>query len=95
LGSGSGKNIPNYFSKSSETVFGVKNTKILRCRSESGIRNLFDPGSGMEKLRSGIRDLGSEINIPDRNTGFLKFHSDKFIKPMKIRKLEAPDLSNW
>jgi hypothetical protein len=45
-------NIPDHFSESLETVFRVKNT------SGSGIRNLFDTGSGMEKF-------GSGINTPD------------------------------
>jgi 2'-phosphotransferase len=34
-------------------------------KSRSGIRNLFDPGPGMEKFGSGIRDKTSRI----RNTG--------------------------
>jgi hypothetical protein len=53
--SGSG-DIPDHFSRSLETVFWVKNTFSLRCGS--GIRNLFDPGSGVEKF-------GSEMFIPD------------------------------
>jgi hypothetical protein len=42
--------IPDHFSKRLETVFGVKNTQILRCGSGSVIRiwDLFDPGSGMK-----------------------------------------------
>jgi hypothetical protein len=34
------------------------------------IRNLFNPGSGMEKLGFGILDPGSGINIPDPQHGF-------------------------
>jgi hypothetical protein len=51
-------NIPDNFSESLETVFRVKNTSILGCGFGSGIWNLFDPGSGMEKF-------GSGINIPN------------------------------
>ncbi len=52
-------NIPDYFEKN----FWVENTKILWCGS--GIRNLFDPGSGMEKSDPGwtsrIRNNADEI----------------------------------
>jgi hypothetical protein len=48
----SGMNISDHFSKSLETSFWEKILKNLRCGS--GIRNLL--GSGMEKIRSGIRD---------------------------------------
>jgi hypothetical protein len=51
--SGSGMNIPDHISGSLETFLWVKNTQILLCGS--GIRNFFDPGSGMEKFGSGIR----------------------------------------
>jgi hypothetical protein len=53
-------NIPDHFSESSETVFRDKNTLIILCGS--GIRNLFDPGSGIrvEKFGSGIRDKHPE-----------------------------------
>jgi hypothetical protein len=44
--SGSGRNIPDLFSASLNTLMQTR------------IRDLFDPGSGMEKFRSGI-------NIPD------------------------------
>jgi hypothetical protein len=37
-------NNPHHLSESLETVFRVKNTSILL--SGSGIRNLFEPGSG-------------------------------------------------
>jgi hypothetical protein len=43
-------NILDHFSESLEIIFWVKNTYI------SGIRNTFDPGSGMEKFEPGIRD---------------------------------------
>jgi hypothetical protein len=50
-------NIPDHISESLGKIFVVR---ILKSwfGSESGIRNLFDPGSGMEKF-------GSGINIPD------------------------------
>ncbi len=57
-GTGSGMNIPDHFSESLDTVFWVKIILILWCWSGSGIRNLSDSGSGMEKF-------GSGINIPD------------------------------
>jgi hypothetical protein len=47
---------PRSFPESIETVFRVKNTKNLLCGS--GIRNLYDPGSGTEKFGSGIQDPG-------------------------------------
>jgi hypothetical protein len=47
-------NIPDYLSESFEIQFRVKNTYIFLCGS--GIRNLFDPESGMKKFGSGIRD---------------------------------------
>ncbi len=53
---GSGMNIPDHLSESSETVFRVKVLKIFSCGSGTGTQNLFDPGSRMEKFRSGIRD---------------------------------------
>jgi hypothetical protein len=46
-------NIPDPFFESLETIFWVKNTLILLCRSGSGIRNLFDPESG---IRDGKKD---------------------------------------
>jgi hypothetical protein len=56
-------NIQGHFFESLETVFGVKNTSILLRGSGSRIRDLFDmdPGSEMEKFRSGIqhKQIGS------------------------------------
>ncbi len=52
---GSGMNFPEHFSESLETVFRVKNIWIIWCGSGTGIRYLFDAGSAMEKLRSGIK----------------------------------------
>ncbi len=54
---GSGMNIPDQISESFETIFKVKNTRILWCGSGSRIRDLvtLDPGSGMEKFGSGFR----------------------------------------
>jgi hypothetical protein len=48
---------PNHISESLETIFRVKNIYIVLCGS--GFRNLFDPGSGMEKFGSGIKNPGS------------------------------------
>jgi hypothetical protein len=54
--SGSGVNIPDHISESLETIFWVKILKLFVADADpdpvSG--NLFDPGSGMEKIR--IRD---------------------------------------
>jgi hypothetical protein len=58
--SGSGMNIPDHISESLETFFGLKISKFFDVDPGSGIRNLFDPGSGMEKFGP-----GSRINIPD------------------------------
>ncbi len=54
---GSRMNISDNFSKSLETIFRVKNTYILWC--ESGIRNYFDRGSGIQDGKLGIQDLRS------------------------------------
>ncbi len=56
-GSRSRINIPDHISESSETIFWVKNALILWCGSWSGIRNLLDPGSGVEKFWSGTNIL--------------------------------------
>ncbi len=58
-------NIPDYFSEKLETVYMVKNTWILWCGSGSGIRNLFDPVSGIRDLWSGLEKFWPGINIPD------------------------------
>jgi hypothetical protein len=50
--SGSGMSIWIIFSRTKKQFFGIK---ILK----SGIQNLFDPGSGMEKFGFGIRDKHS------------------------------------
>jgi hypothetical protein len=47
-------NIPDHISESLETISWVKKTKILLCGSR--IQNLYDPGLGMEKFRSGTFD---------------------------------------
>jgi hypothetical protein len=44
--SGSGMFIPDHISKSLETIFLVKNNSLMR--------NLFEPGSRMEKFVFGI-----------------------------------------
>jgi hypothetical protein len=55
-GSRSGMNIPDHISEGFETIFGVKNLNYLMW-----IRNLFGPGSGMEKIR--IWDPGKTSRI--------------------------------
>jgi hypothetical protein len=61
-------NIPDHNSEILETIFWVKNTKILCRGSGSGIRDLFDPRSGMENFGSGIgnKDPGSATLIMDK-----------------------------
>jgi hypothetical protein len=59
-GSGSGMDIPDHISKSLETNFWLKILKILLCASGYGIWNLFDPGSGKEKIRIRDKHPGSE-----------------------------------
>jgi hypothetical protein len=44
-------NIPDHFSESLETIFWVKILKFFEADAVQGFRNLFDPGSGMEKIR--------------------------------------------
>jgi hypothetical protein len=58
--SGSGMNIPDHISESLETIFWVKILKFFDVEPDPGsrIRNLFEPGSVMEKFVSGIRDKG-------------------------------------
>jgi hypothetical protein len=56
--SGSGMNIQDHISGSSETIFWVKSYLISLMRIR--IRELFDPGSGMEKLGSGIKTQDPE-----------------------------------
>jgi hypothetical protein len=52
--SGSGNSIPDHISESLDTIFWVKKCSNSLMR----IRNLFDPGSGIEKF-------GFRTNIPD------------------------------
>jgi hypothetical protein len=62
---------PNYISESLETIFWVQNTSILCCGA--GIRNIFNPGSGIRdgKIRIGDKHPGSATlvrvldNVPD------------------------------
>jgi hypothetical protein len=58
---GSAKDIPDHIYKSLVTIIWVKNASILCCGAGSGIRSCLtlDPGSGMEKFVSGIRDKPS------------------------------------
>jgi hypothetical protein len=54
-----------------ENSFWVKNIKIVKFFDADpgfGIRNIFDPGSGMEKLRSGIRHKHPD---PQHSSGYL------------------------
>jgi hypothetical protein len=54
-------NIPDHISESLKPFFGLKILKFFDENPDpAGIRNLFDPGSGMEKFGP-----GSRINIPD------------------------------
>jgi hypothetical protein len=56
---GSGIIIPDHISESLETIFGLKILKFFDEEDpDSGVRNLIDPGSGIEKF-------GSGISIPD------------------------------
>jgi hypothetical protein len=70
-GSRSGMNIQDNISESLETIYWVKILKILWCGSESRIRNIFEPGFGMEKIRildpgclSRIRNNGTYVYLP-------------------------------
>jgi hypothetical protein len=58
-----GMNIQDLIFENLLSVFRVKNTYIFKCKFGSGIQDLVNPGSGMEKVGSGI--FGSGINIPD------------------------------
>jgi hypothetical protein len=53
--SGSGMKISDHISEILETIFLVKILKFFDADPDSGSGILFDPGSGMEKIR--IRDL--------------------------------------
>jgi hypothetical protein len=52
-GSGSGMNIPDHISESSETIFWVKILKFFDADADPGSGNFLtlDPGSGMGKIR--------------------------------------------
>jgi hypothetical protein len=85
----SGMSIPDHISENLEIIFCVKNTYILLCGSGSGIRNLFDP-------KSGIRD--GKIRIPDKHPGsatlalrhlFLLWGEDGSIREEPSQYLEA------
>ncbi len=55
---GSRMNIPNHISESLENIFGFKILTFFDADPDpSEIKNLFDPGSGMEKFGSGINIL--------------------------------------
>jgi hypothetical protein len=55
IGKKSGFESADHISESLGTIFWVKNT-LMHIR----IRDLFDPGSGMEKFGCGIRDKHPE-----------------------------------
>jgi hypothetical protein len=50
-GFGSGMNILDHISESLETIFCDKLLKFFDADADPGSVNLFDPGSGMEKIR--------------------------------------------
>jgi hypothetical protein len=56
-------NIPDNFSESLETIFGVKNVLFFDADADPGSRNLFDPWFPDGKIR--IRDTGSFENLND------------------------------
>jgi hypothetical protein len=56
-GSGSGMNNPDHISESLQTIFWVKIFKFFDAGSGSGIRNLFDPGSGIRDKHPGSTTL--------------------------------------
>ncbi len=49
--SGSTMNILDHISESLETIFWIKILKFFDADADPGSDNLFDPGSGMEKIR--------------------------------------------
>ncbi len=50
--------IPDYISERLETIFWIKILKFFDSNPDPGIFLTLDPGTGMEKIRSGI-------DIPD------------------------------
>jgi hypothetical protein len=57
--SGSWINIPDHISQSLETILWVKILKFFEADPDPGFGNLYDPGSGIAKFGSGIRDTGT------------------------------------
>jgi hypothetical protein len=57
-------NNPDHISESLESIFWVKKTLILLCRSGSGIFFTLDPGYEMKIFGSKLQETGSGINIP-------------------------------
>jgi hypothetical protein len=55
---GSGMNIPDHISESLETIFWIRILKFFDANPDPvpGSGNLFDPGSGKEKIRIRIRN---------------------------------------
>jgi hypothetical protein len=91
FGSGSGMNIPDNFSESLETVFRVKILKFFDADPDPGIRNLIDPGSGMEKFGSGIqgqKDFESLIRIRIKEFKYFPRHCKK--RPRKFFFCQGP-----
>ncbi len=72
--SGSGMNIPDHISALRRNNFGLKYL-ILWCESGFGkrIRNLFDPGSRMEKIRIRYKHPGSATQIITQKAHSLPF----------------------
>jgi hypothetical protein len=85
--SGSGVNITNHISESLETIFWPKILKLFVADADpdpvSG--NLFDPGSGMEKIR--IRDKHPLICNTATAIPLHRFDRNKH-----IRYLQGPGL---
>ncbi len=54
-------NIPDHISESLESIFRVETLKFFNVDAylDPGPGNLFDPGSGMEKIRIWDKHLGS------------------------------------
>jgi hypothetical protein len=63
--SGPGKNIPYHISQRLETIFWVKILKFFDANPDTGSGNLFDSGSGMEKIRIGDKHPGF-VTLPAR-----------------------------
>jgi hypothetical protein len=77
-GFGSGKtgvNIPDHNSESLEAIFGVKNTSNFFCGS--GIRNVFDPVSGIRDRKNSdpVSRINWNIRDPQHCLNYRSFFS--------------------